>query len=123
MFYFKDNQLLKLFNNENQRLSILNNDLLPKYKLKSKCNWFSIVKMNKKRSKLENKLRISRFDSKNGLFLFDPLSFNFINLKQNEKRNSNTTSVVKCQIFHGKSIIITQIFSIQFFLFINNFRF
>ena len=78
---------------------ILNNDLLPKYKLKSKCNWFSIVKMNKKRSKWEDKLRISRFDSKNGLFLFDPLYFHFINLKGNKDLNSNP--VIKCYILNG----------------------
>ena len=80
---------------------ILNNDLLPKYKLKSKCNWFSIVKMNKKRSKLENKLRISRFDSKNGLYLFDPLNFNFINLNQNDKGDVSSNPIIKCRILHG----------------------
>ena len=94
---------------EQDELLILNNDLLPKYKLKSKCNWFSIVKMNKKRSKFEDKLKISRFDSKNGLFLFDPLNFHFINLKQNEKQDLNPNPVIKCYILNGtkkNSIII-----------------
>ena len=88
--------------NEKDEILILNNDLLPKYKLKSKCNWFSIVKMNKKRSKLENKLRISRFDSKNGLFLFDPLSLNFINLIENHQSNRDKNSIIKCKILDGK---------------------
>ncbi len=86
---------------EQDEFLILNNDLLPKYKLKSKCNWFSIVKMNKKRSKLENKLRISRFDSKNGLFLFDPLNFHFINLKENKPQRLNSNSYIKCHFLYG----------------------
>ena len=94
---------------EQDKLLILNNDLLPKYKLKSKCNWFSIVKMNKKRSKIKDKLKISRFDSKNGLFLFDPLNYNFINLKENERGDLNSNPIIECHILHGKqnkSIII-----------------
>ena len=66
--------------------------------------------MNKKRSKWEDKLRISRIDSKNGLFLFDPLNFHFINLKENEKQDLNSIPIIKCQIYYGKNffkIIIT----------------
>jgi len=73
---------------------LLNNDLITKYKLKTNCDFLSILKMNNKRSEI-NKLKITRFDYKNGLFLFDPLSLNYINLNEN---NSN----IKCKILHGK---------------------
>ena len=59
--------------------------------------------MNKKRSKFEDKLKISRFDSKNGLYLFDPLNLYFINLKENEKQHLNSNPIIYCKILHGKN--------------------
>ena len=49
------------------------------------------------RRKSKHKLQISRFDDKNGLYLFDPLTLNYIHLKY-----ENDSMSFKCKILHGK---------------------
>lgn len=77
-------------------LLYLNNELLPKYKIKSKCKWYEMFKINTRRDK-SDKIKIARFDeSLHILYLFDPLTFKYFKLTQN-KNESN----IKCQKLDG----------------------